>query len=161
MVISKDCRVVTDRISLRPRNNYRYDSKQIIKLTNHTTNIIFMAISERVNRSFNFTIPVKDDNILIQDSSNDFDMLIERANKLIEKTESDKKWNSIQFEAVHASRISYGFTTLVAITIIVLIIAVVWYFYTKFFKVDTWIKLAESLGRGNIDRVPQLFIRNN
>lgn len=160
LIISKECRVVTDRISLRPRNNYKYDSKQIITLANHTMDITFKAIAERVKRSFNVSIARKDDNILIQDSSNDFDMLIEKANKLIEKTETDKKWNDIQYATVHASKKSYGFTTLMTIIILVLIIVVIWYLYKKFFSVETWIKLADELGRGNVDRVPQLFIKN-
>lgn len=161
LVINKDCRVVTDKISLRPRNNYRYDSKQIITLTNHTTDITFEAMVERLKRSNSILTPKGDDNVLIQDSSNDFDSLIEKANKLIEKNESDNKWNSIKYETVYASNKSYVFTTFIALVIIALIVAVAWYFYSKFFKVDTWIKLADVLGRGNPDRVPHLFIRNN
>lgn len=53
LVINKDCRVVTDRISLRPRNNYKYNSKQIITLTNHTTEVTMKAITERVKFAFN------------------------------------------------------------------------------------------------------------
>lgn len=101
-----------------------------------------------------------DENVLIQDSSIDFDTLIDRANKLIDKTEFDDQWNRMRYESINVSRKSYVFTAVVATLIVALVIAVVWYFYKKFFNVDTWIKLAEVLGRGNVDRVPPLFIRN-
>lgn len=160
LTIDKDCRIVTDKISLRPRNNYSYESKQIITLANHTTDITFKVISERVKRSNNISIPKLDENVLIQDSSIDFDTLIDRANKLIDKTEFDDKWNRMQYQSIQFSRKSYGFTAVVAIIIVALVIAVIWYSYRKFFSVDTWIKLADVLGRGNTDRVPPLFIRN-
>lgn len=79
---------------------------------------------------------------------------------MIEQTDFDAKWNKIHYESNHVSRNSYAFTVLIAVLIIALIIAVVWYSYKKFFNVDTWIKLADVLGRGNVNRVPQLFIRN-
>lgn len=82
-------------------------------------------------------IPRKEDNVLIQDVSNDFDVLIDKADKLIEKTESDRKWNEIQYETIYANKKSYAFSTFLALLIVALIITIVWYFYKTFFKVDT------------------------
>lgn len=160
LTLKRDCRVVTDKISLRPRINYKYDSKNIITLTNHTMDITFKGIFEKAKLSYNFSIPKIDDNILIQDISSDFDRLVEKADKLIEKTDFDTKWNKIQYENYFTSTKSYAFTAFIAILITILIIVIAWYFYRNFFSVGTWIKLADVLGRGNVDRVPQLFIRN-
>lgn len=159
LTLKRDCRIVTDKISLRPRINYNYNSNQIIKLTNHTATITYESLLAKVNLFKNISIPKIDDNILIQDSSIDFDKLIEKANKLVEKTEFSDKWNEIHLENLYISQKSYAFTILMAILIIIPIILTAWYFYNRFYKVDTWIKLAKVLSRGNVERVPQLFIR--
>lgn len=161
LVISKECRVVTDKISLRPRNNYKYNSKQVITLSNHTVDITFKAITEKMKRSINISIPKRDENVLIQDLSGDFDMLVEKADKLIERSKSEQKWSNIQFETAFTSKKSYAFTSFMTLITMTLTGLVAYYFYKKFFNVETWVKLADVLGRGNVNRVPHLFVRNN
>lgn len=161
VTLNRDCRVVTDKISIRPRSNYRFDSSEIITLANHSHNAIYESIFEKLQLNLSSPIPMIDDNVLIQDYSVDYKKLVSKADKLIEKANLEHKWSEMSTADFIVTRNSFGFTLIVAIIIIILIIAIVFYFYKRFFNIDTWEKLASVLGRNYIDRIPRLFVRTD
>lgn len=149
LALHKDCRIATDKISLRPRTNYQFDSGEIIFLANHTHDMTSNTIFEQIQMGLNFTIPQLEENVLIQDYVTEFDSLIAKADKLIERTKTEIKWKEIHTENILTFRNSFGFTIFVAVFIILIIVGIVWYLYTRFFNINTWVQLAGVLGRGN------------
>lgn len=161
LTLNKDCRVVTDKISIRPRSNYRFDSSEVITLANHSHNAIYEGIFDHMQLNFNISLPDLHENILIQDHSGDYNKLVQKADKLIVKAKLERKWSEIRSNNIAVTKFSFGFTTFMALLIISIIIATVIYFYKKFFNIDTWEKLAEVLGRKHADRIPQMFVRTS
>lgn len=158
--LGKDCRVTTDKISLRSRSNYRFESSNIIVLANRTQNIAFECISEKIKGMFNISVPDVEENILIQDYSSDFNILSEKASKIIEKTKQDIKWREVNSRDLFRTKQSLAFSLIVGISVLSLILLILYVLYNKFFKLSTWVKLANILSLGNADDIPHLFIRN-
>lgn len=160
LTLTGDCRIVTDKLSLRPRINHNYESKELIKLSNHSTELTFRSITKKLISFHNMSSPQMNENFVIQDSSIDFDNLINKANRLIEKSKAEKEWEKLNRDSTFNTQKSYAFTTIMATVIIVLILIIIWYIYKKFFQVDTWIRLAGTLSKNDAHRVPKLFIRH-
>ncbi|XP_031637272.1 uncharacterized protein LOC116349811 [Contarinia nasturtii] len=158
--INKECRVVTDKISLRPRWNYRFESKEVLDLGFNTINTTFESIFEKINFLSNITIPDIDENILIQDYSADYKQLIEKADKVIEKNNFNREWSNFKWENAGKFKKSYSFFGSSLLIIIILIAIVIWFFYSRFFSLSTWTKLAKKLASGNLDEIPPLFVRH-
>lgn len=108
--LDQQCRITTDKISLRPRANFRFESKDIIILSNKTQNLTFEVISTKINTLNNFSIPNNDDNILIQDYTSDFNNLFDKADKLIERSKNEAKWEEIHYDNIKHKKSSYIFT---------------------------------------------------
>lgn len=161
LTLNKDCRIVTDKISLRPRTNYRFDSNEVITLAKHTREITIESIFARIQDFHNISIPNIDENILIQDYTSDFNRLVEQADKLIERNRMETQWFNLQSNNTETSNRLYYYLIFVGVAIVIAIIAIVWYFYTKFFAIGTWVKLANVLsGKGKTNDIPKLFVRN-
>lgn len=154
--LNKECRVVTDNISLRPRNNYKFESEEIITLSDSTQNTTFEVILNKLNFIFNGTIPEIKDNILIQDYSSDYNNLIDKAEKLIDKSKMVANYKNLNYKLIEKTQDSYIFTSVLVMIVIAIIIIVVWYLYSKFFSISTWVKLANRL---NGENIPKLFVR--
>lgn len=159
--LGKDCRVTTNKISLRSRSNYKFESSNIIILANGTQKITFESIFEKVRGLYNISVPDIEENILIQDYTSDFDILAEKANKLIEKTKSRENWQVLDSNILFRTKQSILFSSILGIFILIIILSIIYILYNKFFKLNTWVKLANVLNRGNTDEIPHLFIRNN
>lgn len=157
--LDKECRVTTDKISLRPRAAYRFESRDIIVLANSTQNMTFDVIMSKVKFLNNISIPHIEDNVLIQDYSNDFNILYDKAEKLIEKSKMESKYEEIHYDNINRTRLSFLFTGILVLIIVTVISFVLWYLYKKFFNINTWIKLADVLGK-NSNNVPKIFVRN-
>lgn len=155
--ISKECRITTDKISLRPRANYKFESKAIITLSNNTDSITFESINTKINYLQNISIPNIEDNILIQDYTSDFDVLFNKAEKLIEKSKLETRLNAIILQNEERTKKTYVFASISILVLISLIAGVGYYVYTRFFNIAFWIKLATKID-GN--RLPKLFVRN-
>lgn len=106
----------------------------------------------------NFTIPHFDDNILIQDYSSDFNNLAEKANKLIEDENTNIKWITIRNENIETTRKSYMLTKFIGLSLLALLAFVTWYLYSRFFSINTWVKLANTLGKHS-DIIPKMFVK--
>lgn len=158
--LSKECRIVTDKISLRPRANFRFESKDIIVLANSTQNTTFESISERINFIMNISIPQIDDNVLIQDYTTDYNNLFAKAEKIIEISKMNAKWDEIHYSNVNNNKKTYIFVIILILIMVIIMGILIWYFYSKFFKLETWVKLAKVLGRGNTEEIPKLFVHN-
>lgn len=156
--LEKECRVVTDKVSLRPRNNYRFESKEILDLGIDTSNITFEGVFEKLNFN-NISLPDSDDSILIQDYTVDFNNLIDKADRIIERNKVDKQLKALKFEGTQAVKNSYTLFGSVSVITILLIIAIVWYFYSRFFNIGTWVTLAKRLGNSNVSDIPRLFVQ--
>lgn len=156
--LNKDCRVVTDKISLRPRTNYNYNSKEMIVLSNHTSDTNLKNIFQTRQFTNNFSIPQLNENLLIQDYSADFDKLADQADKLIEKNRIEQKWNEIQTQNRYIEGKSMSFSVYIGLAIVILIATITGYLYFKFFNINTWIKLGRVLSKGNLSQVPKLFV---
>lgn len=127
LTLNRDCRIMTDKISLRPRTNYNYNSKEIITLSNHTSEISLSSIFKENYMFSNWSIPQLNGNILIQDHSADFDKLADKADKIIQKNQIEEKWNEIQEQYVTNSTESRHFTIYIALIILIIIIVIVVY----------------------------------
>lgn len=158
LIIEKECRVTTDKISLRPRTNYAFESNEIISLIKRTQNMTFDSILNSLKILSNFTIPHFDDNILIQDYSSDFNNLAEKANKLIEDENTNIKWITIRNENIETTRKSYMLTIFIGLSLLALLAFVTWYLYSRFFSINTWVKLANTLGKHS-DIIPKMFVK--
>lgn len=158
--LEKECRIITDKVSLRPRANFRFESKDVIVLANITQKITLESISDKLHTIFNITIPHLDENVLIQDFTSDYNNLFEKAEKLIEKTKLNSKMEEIHYDNINNSKKTYITIFLIVMIVLSIIIFLVWYFYTQFFNLGTWVKLATKLGNENIDNIPKLFVRN-
>lgn len=160
MLLEPGCRVSTDKISIRPRTNYKFNSQNEIILSNHTQNLSLEAFSIKIAHLKNITIPEMNKNIVIKDYSLDFQKLSSHAEKLIEQAKWESNIQEIHYENVNRSYFIYW---LIGIAVTILIIAGIifgLFIYLKFYNINTWIRLAEVLGTKNSDRVPKLFIEN-
>lgn len=161
LTLESNCRISTDKISIRSRTNYKFISDGEIILSNRTQSLSLEAFAEKISFLQNITIPEFEKEIIIQDYSTDFQKLSSQAEKMIE----DAKWIS-NIEEIHYDNVnrSYFIYWLIGIVVVVLIIAGIIFgiiIYLKFYNINTWIKLANVLGTNNSDRVPKLFIQNH
>lgn len=172
--LQQDCRINTDKISLRPRTNYKINSDGIIELGNHIENTVIDTFMEKTMNLTNITIEIPEMTILVKNHIADFNELSERADKLIEKTKMEKRFEKIveklakdkiyierDLEEIHrgdwiSMGSSFGFSTI--ISIIILIIAVI-YIQKKFFNVRTWQKLTGYLETLDPQIIPRLFVQ--
>lgn len=158
--IDRECRVVTDKVSLRPRTNYRFDSRDLIMLTNTTQQTTFEAIFDKIKLIATIDIPKINDNVLIQDYTIDFNRLVDKADSLIEKARIENKWKDLEGKNKRSLHYSLVISIICSLIIIVLVVILVWYIYKKFFSIGIWIKLANVLGKKDVDKIPELFVRN-
>lgn len=158
--LEPNCRVNTEKLSIRPRNNYKLENKEIIVLTNNTDITTMNVFMEKLYLLKNYSIPRVKRNILIQ-NENDFNQLIEQADKLIEKSKTKKQFDQIHYDS-EENKTKYFLIILITVFVVFIIIAIiVWYFYNQFFKLNTWIKLADNLAREDPTKIPKLFVQSS
>lgn len=147
--LDKNCRITTDKISLRPRLNYKFESSKFVILRNITQQITLQTIAEKIKSFSNFSIPNIEDTVLIQDYTSDFNNLAERASHIIDKTKSQMKWEQINIERISNTKNTIFTSMGISTIIFILILLLIWFLYYKFFQLTTWIKLAKKLGHNN------------
>lgn len=150
--LEPDCRINTEKLSIRPRNNFKLENKEIIVLTNNADLITMNVFLERLNSLKNFTVPRARRNILIQ-NENDFNQLAEQADKLIERSKSKLEFDHIHYNSLETKHNHFLIIFIVVVFIFVVIALTVWYLYSRFFKLDTWIKLADILAKEDPEKV--------
>lgn len=160
ITLEPGCRISTDKLSIRPRTNYKYISGGEIILSNRTQSISLKAFSEKIAHLRNVPTPEFENDVVIKDHSTDFEKLASQAEKLIEQATWESNMEEIHYDNVNRSYFIYW---IMGIAIIALIIGITIFgicIYLRFYNINTWIKLANVLGTNNSDRVPKLFIQN-
>lgn len=135
LTLDRDCRVNTNKISLRPRANYNYDSANIIVMSNRTISTKLENIF-KVDEAVDQTMLQEDENILVQDHSADFDELIKKAEKLIEESERNKEWNDIRRQNMSDTGESKIFTLYMALIFFVIVSFILGYVCLKFLNLQ-------------------------
>lgn len=157
--LEKDCRIITNKISLRPRTNYNYSSKDIITLSNHTLNTNLTSFF-KIRKIMKQDIPPIEGNMLIQDHSVEFNNLIDKADKLIQKNNRDRRWNEVKnYHETNIANAIY-FTLSMFLTIILVIIIIMIYAYYKFFDLSTWIQLRNTLNKKNPAVITEIILQS-
>lgn len=158
ITLGKECRMVSDKISLRPQNNYKIETGDLIFITNISADV-YNIFATKLNFSLLSFTPQYKKEILIQDHIPQFNRLYREAERIINRAARNKQWDDFSFESSNTSSFLYTLIFLGILIIISLIIVISWFFYNRFFKVATWVKLAQVLENKN-KKIPELFIRN-
>lgn len=158
--LSISCRITTNQISIRPRSTIKFESDEIIVLSNRTNSLTMNTLSEILNTQ-NITFTEFEDDILVKDYSIDYSKLIDKADKFIEKKNIESKIEEIHYDQVNRSYFIYWLIGIAIVTIIFCGLALVAYLYLKFYNINTWEGLASKLTNKGVDhRMPTLFLRN-
>lgn len=142
LTLSENCKIKTDKITLRPRINTIYDSHTDIELVPVITNFTSNMVGDLVKK---FSTPEHlespEPSILIDEHIKDFDNLADEADFLIAQI-SDKQIT----ENTYKERISHNFFIVIGIVLLFFIgmSLFAYYLYAKFYNVKTWIRLANK-----------------
>lgn len=153
--LNKKCRINTDKISIRPHLNTRFDSTKIIELPEATINLTIEALSPIIDDMPNSIDFEKRDNILVQNHNEDYRKLIAKTNKLIRENAYNVKFNEIYSDNFKTGIFSTCFAISFSIIVVVIILLIL---YKKFFHFSTWMKLATKLEQQS-ENIPKLFVR--
>lgn len=140
--ISEDCKIRTEKITLRPRLKTTIKSQKIIELRFEIKNI---TIDKLTNNIENITTPLDlkmTESVLIQDHIKDYSILASKTDEMVEKILTKKRFEEIHYDKIK----SYFWITLMIIVIVIIIVAiVVFILYKRFYHVNTLMKLGEKL----------------
>lgn len=143
LTLTENCRIQTDRITLRPRIKTIVENHSEIQIISDLSNITHEVMADRVK---NFSEPLdlnfSESSLLIDDHIQNFDELADRVDNLIEQT-SDRN----AFKDVNDSRMKHNLITIGGILLFffISITSLVYFLNAKFNNVDTWINLAERI----------------
>lgn len=156
--LEQDCRIITNKISLRPRTNYNYNSMDIITLSNHTLDTDMTKFIQ-IKKIIKENIPPLKENILIQDHSEEFSNLMEKTDRIIQKNNREKDWEKIR--NYHENNIgnTVQLTLCMFLTIILIITFTFGYAYYKFYNLSTWIHLRKTLNAKNPAVVTEIILQ--
>lgn len=131
--LDRNCRINTDKISIRPHLNMQINTTSIIKLAEYSQNITIKTLKEMASEMLApDAIGDVETNHLIQNTENEYGKLIDQANELLK----DRKYDD-EFQKVHINHIITGvISTLVAIVISVVAIFIGIKFFLAF-KVES------------------------
>lgn len=160
LILESGCRVSTDKISIRPRTNYKFISENEIILSNLTQNISLKAFSEKIVHLKNISFPEFENDVIIKDYSIDFQKLASQADKLIEQATWKSNIEEIHYDNINRSYFIYWVIGIVVVVLIILGVIFGLYIYLKFYNIDTWIKLSNVLSARNSEKLPNLFVQN-
>lgn len=160
MILQDGCQVSTDKINIRPRVNYRLESKSELPISNRTLKITLDAFTQKTDSLKNITLPAFDKDIIITDYSIDLDRLATQADKLIEESRWKSKIEEIHYDSVGRSNVIYWIIGIVVIIIIIVGVLLVIYAYYKFYNINTWVSLVNRLGSKDPEKVSK-FMNNN
>lgn len=157
--LEKNCRINADKINIRPRNNFKYNStssEDIKLLTNSTIFTTIEILFDKIT-SFNKTkIPTSHKTMLIRDDVNDYNRLAKEAEDLMEKTKYEDRLKEIHYDDfIH----SIGAISISTIILIIGIIILIIFLYKKFFSRGLWTQLADFFESESF--VPKIFIKQN
>lgn len=142
LTLSENCRIQTDKITLRPRINTRINSSYEIELIPDITNFTTNLANELIR---NFTTPIRmhspEPSILIDEHLTDFDNLADEADVLISQF-----YDQQVMDESYSQRITHNLIIVIGI-IMVLFISLTLFghcLYRKFYNINTWIHLASK-----------------
>lgn len=143
LTLSENCRVQTDKITLRPRINTVVDTHFDIELVPDSANLtsnILGDLTRNISRPEDLHSP--EPSILIDNHIEKFNDLADEADLLMEQI-SDKNI----FEESYRERIKHNLFIVVGILIIffICIFVLVYYLYMKFYNIKTWVRLANKI----------------
>lgn len=147
LTLSENCKVQTDKITLRPRFKTIIDNNSEIQIVYDLANITAEALAEQFG---NITSPMdlhsSEPSHLIDDHLQDFDDLADRADQLIEQI-SDKNLS----HKIYENGIKHNLFTIIGISLLLLLITlgVGYFLHLKFTNINTWINLAAKLANNN------------
>lgn len=143
LILTNDCRIQTDKITLRPRIKTIIDRPSEIQIVSDLSHITFEILADQLK---NITQPMElhssESSLLIDDHLKNFGELADQVDGLIEQI-SDRN----TFGEIHSEKIKHGFF-IVGGTLLCCIISItilIYYLYSKFNNVDTWISLAARI----------------
>lgn len=130
----------------------------IITLSNHTLDTDLTTFFQ-IKKIIKENIPPLKDNILIQDHSEDFSKLMEKADKLIQKNNRERKWNEMR--NYHQNNIGNTIYLILCTFLATLLIItfIIGYAYYKFFNLSTWIHLRKTLNAKNPAVITEIILQ--
>lgn len=156
-----NCRITTHQISIRPKLTMKFESTELIVLSNRTNELTMSTLSDKIQYAHNVTFEKTQEDILVKDYTVEYSKLIEKADKYIEKQNTYRKIEKIHYDQVNTSYFIYWIIGIAIVFIILGVLALVAYLYMKFHNINTWENLATKLSNRGVDhRMPTLFLRN-
>lgn len=145
--LSENCKVRTDKITLRPRIKTFFEDHRDIAITYDISNITLEVLSSKLgNISMPSDLHSPESSILIDDHIEDFDNLANEADQLIEQI-SDRKI----VDQIYQDKIKHNFFIIVGITtfLFIFMICIGCFLHSKFTNINTWVNLARRFGTIN------------
>lgn len=142
LTLSENCKIQTDKITLRPRIKTIYENHSEIQIIYDLANITAEVLEEQFT---NITRPSElhssEASILIDDHLEDFDDLANRADELIDQI-SDRNIS----ENIYQDKIKHSLFLVIGIFTVLLIILILfgYYLHSRFYNIGTWVKLANK-----------------
>lgn len=143
--LDKNCRINTDKISIRPHLNTRINSASIINLAEWSQNLTISTFKDMVGESLllETSTDLKESH-LIQNHESEYDKLIDQVDELIKNREYRLKLEQIHFDDIKTGLISSSTAILVAVLAFLIIITIAY----------KW------LWRSIIEKMPKMLVRD-
>lgn len=154
--LDRNCRINTDKISIRPHLDVRINSTSIIKLAESTQNITFTTLNDMTGGSSVWTDDIENEgSILIQNHESEYAKLIAKTDELIREQNYNERFAQIDSNDLKTGMASSSFAIFITVIIVISVVVIL---YKKFFGIAIWQQLAKTL-EGQTDNIPKLFIR--
>lgn len=150
LTLSEDCKIQTDKITLRPRIKTIFEDHTEIKLFANLSKITFDALAEKLqNVSDPTDLHSSESSVLIDNYIENFDDLANRADQVIDQI-SDRH----TFNEIYQSKIKHNFFIVVGIlSVLLLIITFIgYYLHSKFYNIKTWVNLASRFSNAQTSK---------
>lgn len=140
--LADNCKIRTDKITLRPRTKTIIDTNSEIQVFHDLANITAEILAEQFANITQSVLHSSEPSILIDDHLKEFDDLADRADDLINQiSDKNASENSQQNKLKHNLFMVFGILIIFAI----LVILFGCYLYSKFHNIQTWVQLANKL----------------
>lgn len=147
LTLSDNCKIQTDKITLRPRIQTVYEDHTEIQIFSDLPKISFEALQQQLqNVSQPSDLHSLESSLLIDDHIDEFNNLADRTDQLIEQI-SDRNI----YDEIYVTKIKHNFYIVIGIMscLFIIIIIIAHFLHSKFYNIETWTNLAKRFANPN------------
>lgn len=154
--LESNCRVNTNKLSLRTKTNYRMENFEIFEITNHAKNLTMSIFKEKAGDTISLPPLLDAEPILIQDQERDYDKLIEMGNRMAHEQKYKFDFERMKYDT--SWKVGWA-TILMFILAVIVAGAFALCVYKKVFNLGNWMIFLKKFGDES-GTIPKVFVRN-